>query len=59
MKSIGIKAGLATVSLLGFVSLAAAGAPKGPTTVPEPGTFGMFAGAAAVAIILARVIKKK
>ncbi len=58
MKNIGIKAGLATVSLLGFVSLAAAGSPNS-TAVPEPGTFGMFAAAAAVAIILARIIKKK
>jgi hypothetical protein len=58
MKNIGIKAGLATVSLLGFVSLAAAGTVQS-TAVPEPGTFGMFAGAAAVAIILARVVKKK
>ncbi|MCF6195572.1 MAG: PEP-CTERM sorting domain-containing protein [Emcibacter sp.] len=58
MKNIGIKAGLATISLLGFVSLATAGTQL-PTSVPEPGTFGMFAGAAAVAIILARIIKKK
>ncbi len=58
MKNIGIKVSLATISLLGFVSLATAGNLL-PTQVPEPGTFGMFAGAAAVAIILARIIKKK
>lgn len=56
MKNLNIKISLATISLLSVTSFATAGI---PVDVPEPGTFGMFAGAVAVAIILSRIIKNK
>jgi hypothetical protein len=60
MRITGIKITLAAMSAISFVSLAAAGDPsQGPTQLPEPGTFGMFAGAIAIAIIMTRIIKKK
>lgn len=56
MRNLSIKICLATISLLSVTSFASAVI---PVDVPEPGTFGMFAGAVAVAIILSRIIKKK
>ncbi|GEM_PF-3869771 len=57
MKNIGTKLSLATISVLSLSSLAAAGQTP-PTPLPEPGTFGMFAGAIAVALIISRIIRK-
>ncbi len=56
MKNIGLKTSLTAITVMSVVSLASAG---DSTAVPEPGIFGMFAGAVAVAIIMARIIKKK
>jgi len=57
MKNIGPKLALAVLSIAGLSSLAMAGQTP-PTPLPEPGTFGMFAGAIAVALIISRIIKK-
>lgn len=54
MKNLNIKISLATVAVMSSLSLANAA-----VILPEPGTFGLFAGGAAVAIILTRIMKKK
>ncbi len=56
MKNICIKFSYAIISSVSVITAAYATTPTG---VPEPATFGMFAGAVAVAIIMARIIKKK
>lgn len=57
MKNIILKSGLALSTLMLMTTLAKAGS-LDTVPLPEPGTFGMFAGAVAVAIIAARLIKK-
>lgn len=57
MNNIGTKLTLAALSVMSLTSLATAGIGQ-PAPLPEPGTFGLFAGAVAVALIMARIIKK-
>lgn len=60
MRNFGIKISVAVISVISTISLATAfQLQDGPADVPEPGMFGMFAGAVAVALIMTRVIKKK
>ena len=56
MKNVWIKISFAAVSTIGATSLALA---SQPIQVPEPGIFGIFAGAVAIAIIVARIFKNK
>lgn len=56
MKNLGLKISIATVVSMSFVALASAR--PGLVDVPEPGIFGIFAGAVAITLLVSKIIKK-
>lgn len=56
MKNLGLKISIATLASMSFVAVASANSI--PTDVPEPGIFGIFAGAVVITLLVSKIIKK-